>query len=171
MAKLIIKLGSLVLKEINLTQEKITIGRSNDNDVVLDNQSASSHHAQIKKSDDQYTIEDLNSTNGTLVNNHKISNKLLEEGDIIAIGKHEIWFVGENTAVVEKDSDLEKTVFVRSPNPTPATKLSQNVTPHVTPKTSEVSVNKNNDSNSKIIVIIVAVLAVAIIGYIVFKMV
>ena len=172
MAKLILKLGSLVLKEINLVTDSITIGRANDNDIVLDNQSASGHHAKIIKVANQYKLEDLNSTNGTFVNNNKVANKILKEGDIIAIGKHELWFVGENSESLE-NADLEKTVFVRS-TATPSsnkTTTPSNPQPLSTPKPNIEKINslKDNDTNIKIIAIVIVVLVLIVIGYILFK--
>lgn len=68
---------------------KITIGRSTDNDVVIDNKLASRHHAVIQKIKDAYFIKDDNSTNGTFVNNELIPKDKyvkLYKGDKITIG-------------------------------------------------------------------------------------
>lgn len=68
----------------------ITIGRANDNDVVIDSQLASRHHALIQKIKDVYYLKDLDSTNGTLLNGERIptgSYVKLGSSDSITIGK------------------------------------------------------------------------------------
>ena len=75
-------------KKIELTA-KITIGRDSDNSVVIDNKLASRHHATIQKIRDAYFIKDEKSTNGTLVNGHRIPEEKyvrLSPGDKITIG-------------------------------------------------------------------------------------
>lgn len=69
---------------------KITIGRSSDNDVVIDNKLASRHHAIIQKIKDDYYLKDLDSTNGTLLNGQLIpKDKYVKLGssDTVTIGK------------------------------------------------------------------------------------
>ena len=68
---------------------KITIGRSSDNNIVIDNKLASRHHAVIQKIKDQYFLKDEGSTNGTLLNGTSIPKDKyvkLSPGDRITIG-------------------------------------------------------------------------------------
>ncbi|CAK0765572.1 hypothetical protein CCP3SC5AM1_420006 [Gammaproteobacteria bacterium] len=167
MAKLMLNLGSLVLKEIILVKEITTIGRGNDNDIVLDNLSASSHHARVIKAGDKYAVEDLASTNGTLVNSQKVERKVLEEDDIIAIGKHELRFIEETSKRVETPADFEKTVFVRSPSSAPST--SQSPLPVVQKISDAVPIKSEKGGIVKIIAVVVAVLAAVVVGYIFLK--
>jgi hypothetical protein len=66
---------------------RTTLGRTNDNDIVLDATFASRHHAVVLVDGADVRIEDLNSTNGIRVNGQRVAQQLLEEGDIITIGK------------------------------------------------------------------------------------
>lgn len=70
--------------------DRITIGRAEDADVVVDDPGASRMHAAISRTSDGYFIEDLGSKNGTLVNGRPVVKALLDEGDQIQIGSR-IW--------------------------------------------------------------------------------
>ncbi len=83
------KLGEYILNK----GETIMIGRLEDNDIVIENLAVSGHHAKIDSVGHKYLIADLNSKNGTFVNDHKISSPhWLNHGDIIIIGKHYLIF-------------------------------------------------------------------------------
>lgn len=108
----------------NLVQNKTSIGRGKDNDIVLSDQSASRQHAQIKKENNQYVIHDLGSVNGTLVNETKTNTAALMHNDQIKIGNSILIFLEkeDKTAlrqkglIFSKDSDYEdwsqKTIHV-----------------------------------------------------------
>jgi pSer/pThr/pTyr-binding forkhead associated (FHA) protein len=88
MLRILLKFNKTVLRQIKSTKEQITIGRHAENDVQIDNIAVSGKHARIIKGPDHYFIEDLNSLNGTFVNQEKITKRVLEENDAITIGKH-----------------------------------------------------------------------------------
>ncbi len=92
-------------KNFNLVQEKISIGRGQDNDIVLSDQRASRQHSQIKKENNQYVIHDLGSVNGTLVNETKISTAPLQHNDQIKIGNSILIFLEkeEKTEMIQKN--------------------------------------------------------------------
>jgi pSer/pThr/pTyr-binding forkhead associated (FHA) protein len=95
MAKLILKYEAAVLKEIPLKQAAISIGRTPGNDVVIDNLAVSGHHAKVYYEADKFVLEDLNSLNGTFVNNQRVRKAYLKNGDEVLIGKHSIVFHDE----------------------------------------------------------------------------
>ncbi len=88
MIKLELKFKKNVLKKIETEKSEITIGRSPNTDIQIDNLAVSNQHARLIIQKGQYTVEDLNSTNGTLLNNKKISKAILKHNDIVAVGKH-----------------------------------------------------------------------------------
>ena len=88
MLRILLKFNDAVLREIESGKEEITIGRDAENDIQIDNIAVSGEHARILKGPYHYLIEDLNSTNGTFVNEEKITKRVLEENDAITIGKH-----------------------------------------------------------------------------------
>lgn len=95
MAKLYLKFNEAVLKEFSLAQGNLTIGRLPDNTVQVDNPAVSSHHARIYWDTDHFVLEDLNSLNGTFVNNRRVSKVTLKEGDQVLVGKHTLVFKDE----------------------------------------------------------------------------
>jgi len=88
MAKVLLKYKEAFVKEIVLDKELTTIGRKPDNDIVVDNQAVSGHHAVIKMEGNAVILEDLNSLNGTYINSQKVSKTELFDGDVILIGVH-----------------------------------------------------------------------------------
>lgn len=95
MPKLLLKFEAAVIKEIKLDKPVFTVGRKPDNDIMLDNQAVSGHHCKIYQAGDTYFVEDLNSTNGTLVNGKKVLKSGLHHGDTISIIKYSLTFLVE----------------------------------------------------------------------------
>ena len=114
MAKLILSMDGLVLKEIPLTKERTTLGRKPHNDIQIDNLAVSGEHAVIVTILNDSFLEDLGSTNGTVVNGSPIKKHFLQNNDVIELGKYKLKFVGEAApgATGEK-ADFEKTMVLR----------------------------------------------------------
>jgi hypothetical protein len=111
MAKLILSFNGSVVKEYPLDKEVLTIGRKPDNDIHIDNLAVSGNHAKILTILNDSFIEDLGSTNGTFVNDDKITKHALQNGEHITIGKHELRYVSANAGYGE--GDFEKTMIIR----------------------------------------------------------
>jgi pSer/pThr/pTyr-binding forkhead associated (FHA) protein len=92
MPKLTLKYGDRILREIALDANPVTIGRLLDNAVVIDNQAVSGHHARVSAAGKDFVVEDLESTNGTFVNEAPVKRHTLREGDVVLIGKHQLVF-------------------------------------------------------------------------------
>ena len=103
MAKVLLKFKEAVVKEIPLDQDVMTIGRKEENDIVIDNQSVSGRHAKILKEGDSVFVEDVNSLNGTYVNGQKIFKSELFNGDVILIGVHTMEMISDKT----RDTDTK----------------------------------------------------------------
>lgn len=90
MPKLVLKFEEQTLKEIPVGNHPVTIGRGPDNDIHIDNLAVSTHHAKIYQDAGRVIIEDLNSLNGTFMNNQRITKSFLKVGDKVLVGKHHI---------------------------------------------------------------------------------
>lgn len=114
MAKLILSVDGTVLKEITLNKERTTLGRKPHNDIPVDNLAVSGEHAAIITILNDSFIEDLNSTNGTLVNGKPIKKHFLQNNDVIEIGKHKLKYFND-APLAASAGDFEKTMIIRRP--------------------------------------------------------
>ena len=116
MAKLILSLEGSVIKEIPLDKERVSIGRKPQNDIQIENLAVSGEHACIVTILNDSFLEDLGSTNGTLVNGNAIKKHILQNNDVIEIGKYKLKYVAEvvNAGQTSAD-DFEKTMIIRAP--------------------------------------------------------
>lgn len=119
MIKVMLKFKNKVLKEVKSVDKPITIGRGIDNVVRIDNPAVSKHHATIIKEQDQFFIEDLNSTNGTYINEKPINRLALRDEDEITIGKHTLKIFMEETVCRRpgwnmKDMHVDRTMVLET---------------------------------------------------------
>ena len=94
MLTLVLTLDGHVIREYPLLTTGMTIGRREDNALVIDNLAVSGYHAKIERVGSDVVISDLESTNGTFLNDKRITSCTLMEGDTITVGKHTILAVG-----------------------------------------------------------------------------
>lgn len=114
MAKLIFSLDGAFLGEYPLDKERITIGRRPANDIHIDNLAVSGEHASVLTIGSDSFLEDLDSSNGTIVNGKVIKKHVLQHSDVIEIGKYQLKYVSESAApVAVPQEDFEKTMIIR----------------------------------------------------------
>ena len=113
MGKLVVSLDGVVIKEVQITKDKTTLGRRPYNDIVIDNLAVSGEHAVLQMVGQDVFIDDLNSTNGTYINGKAVKKQLLQHNDTVEIGKYKIKFLLEDSA------DYEKTMILK-PGGTPS---------------------------------------------------
>src|SRR5574343_623826 len=113
MAKLVLSMDGLVLKEIPLNKERLSIGRKPQNDIQIDNLAISGEHAAVVTILADSFLEDLNSTNGTLVNGQPIKKHFLRNNDVIELGKYKMKYMADLQAGAAA-SDFEKNAAIRS---------------------------------------------------------
>lgn len=90
MSRLVLKFENASLKEVPLGTRPVTIGRAPDNDIQIDNLAVSNYHARVYVEAGSLVVEDLNSLNGSFLNEIRVERAMLKDGDAILIGKHEI---------------------------------------------------------------------------------
>jgi pSer/pThr/pTyr-binding forkhead associated (FHA) protein len=114
MAKLVVSLDGVVIKEVQLTKDRTTLGRRPYNDIVIDNLAVSGEHAVLQMVGQDVFIEDQNSTNGTYINGRAVKKQLLQNNDTVEIGKYKIKYM------VEDASDYERTMVLKPGQVPPA---------------------------------------------------
>ncbi|MGD1211997.1 MAG: FHA domain-containing protein [Candidatus Acidiferrales bacterium] len=90
MPKLVLKFENSVLKEVPVGSSEVSIGRSPDNGLVIDNPAVSHYHARVFHEEGRLMLEDFGSLNGTFVNGQRIKMVTLKPGDSVVLGKHTI---------------------------------------------------------------------------------
>ena len=113
MAKLILSMDGLVLKEIQLTKERTTIGRKPHNDIQIDNLAVSGEHAVLVTILADSFLEDLGSTNGTMVNGQSVKKHFMQNNDVIEMGKYKLKYVADTAPAGAAKADFEKTMILR----------------------------------------------------------
>jgi hypothetical protein len=124
MPRLVLSLDGVVLREVPLSKDRMTVGRRSHNDIVIDNLAVSGEHAVMFKAGDDVYLEDLGSTNGTTVNGQPIKKHLLQSGDFIEIGKYRLKYVageGEEPAGGDVDFDTSQPLKREFYGPGPST--------------------------------------------------
>jgi pSer/pThr/pTyr-binding forkhead associated (FHA) protein len=107
MPEIIVKFEDKVIEKFITEKKRITIGRTPDNDIVLDNRGVSRRHAQIEFGENQAVIIDNESLNGTFVNSRRVSEEILKDSDTINIGKYALVFHAANERVAGATSPFE----------------------------------------------------------------
>ena len=108
MGKLVVSLDGVVIKEVQITKDKTTLGRRPYNDMVIDNLAVSGEHAVLQMVGNDVFIEDLNSTNGTYINGKAIKKQQLSNSDIIEIGKYKIKFLAAGAAESDRSMMVDR---------------------------------------------------------------
>lgn len=113
MAKLVIKLNDEIMDHVELEQGIMKLGRKPECEIVLDNLAVSGEHAHIFTVGDDSFLQDLDSTNGTFVNKHRVTKHHLRHGDIIGIGQHALIYLRTSVRPNENaDSDYTQTMVL-----------------------------------------------------------
>jgi FHA domain len=108
MAKLIMTLDGAIIREYPITKESMSIGRKHGNDIQLNDLTVSGRHAMFTIVGENTFVDDLGSTNGTLLNGGRVSKSPVKHGDIIQVGNYQFSYY-ENDK-----SEYEPTMFLRA---------------------------------------------------------
>jgi pSer/pThr/pTyr-binding forkhead associated (FHA) protein len=113
MPELIVKYEDKVIERMVADKKRITIGRTTDNDIVLENRGVSRKHAQIEFNDNAAVIIDNESLNGTFVNNRKVTEEILHDNDVITIGKYSLIY-RSNVSRQESPVNFDGTMVLKT---------------------------------------------------------
>jgi len=103
MPEIIVKFEDKIIEKFITEKKRVTIGRTPDNDIVLENRAISRRHAIIEFGEDQTIIMDNESLNGTFVNARKINEEVLKDNDVVTIGKYSL--------IYHKEEERDNSVF------------------------------------------------------------
>jgi len=98
-----------------LDRPVLNIGRTEDNDIAIDNLAVSRLHAVLEQDQGQYYIRDCDSLNGTSLNGNRVGRARLNHGDVITIGKHEIFYSarsGRDIPIAKETATFDQTVII-----------------------------------------------------------
>ena len=109
MAKLVLSLNGTVLQQCFIDKPSISIGRDAGNDIVIDDPKLSREHARITSIGEDQIVEDLQSSNGTLVNGSPLVRQILQHRDVIELGAYHLRYLSSRVA---GDADLERTMLI-----------------------------------------------------------
>jgi general secretion pathway protein A len=116
LGRILVGFNGQTIAERELTTGRFIIGRTPDNDLQIDSKYISRHHAQIITSVHSSVLEDLNSTNGIHVRAKRVRRRMLNDGDVVQIGQHEIMYFDERlsrTRVLPGDADDDAVPLVQ----------------------------------------------------------
>lgn len=108
MPKLILTLDGAVIREYSIDKDSISVGRKHGNDIQLNDLTISGRHSLITKVGDNIFIDDLGSTNGTLLNGARVAKSKLQHSDVIQVGNYQFTFFSN------EEEDYEPTMFLRA---------------------------------------------------------
>jgi len=129
MPKMIVSIDGVVIKEVQLTKDRTTLGRRPYNDIVIDNLAVSGEHAVLQMTGNEVYLEDLNSTNGTYINGKAVKKQLLQNNDTVEIGKYKIKFINEVAGPTFEKTMILKPGTVLPPVQAPAPAAGQGAQP------------------------------------------
>jgi len=152
LAKIIISREGTVEQQVQLSKERMSLGRHRHNDIVLGHPSVSGEHAVIVTILDDSFLEDLHSTNGTFVNGHRIGKHFLQNNDLIKIAKFQVQFVADGirplaaAAAVVAEPLLAQIAVLNGNNAGKQMELSKPLTTLGRPGVQVVVINRGHDA-------------------------
>ncbi|HUV31067.1 MAG TPA: FHA domain-containing protein [Acidobacteriota bacterium] len=114
MAEIVVRFEDKVIERIVTEKKRLSIGRTHDNDIVLENRGVSRKHAMIEFNDNAAVIIDNESLNGTFVNSRKITEEVLRNDDTITIGKYSLVYHKESTARADDMANMDGTMVLNT---------------------------------------------------------
>lgn len=114
MAKIVLKFKDVEIRTYPFTKSSMTIGRHEDNDIVVSNMAVSGYHAKVDMVGNNFFLTDLQSMNGCYVNDRKVVSTKLANKDKITIGKHllEFYLDEQEQKKGASTADFDQTMYL-----------------------------------------------------------
>lgn len=144
MAKLVLHGKKGTQREVTLDKQRVSIGRLEDNDICLQDKATSGHHAAVITIGKNSYLQDLKSTNGTLVNGMPVNKHTLKHGDVILIGRSHMSYVDE-PETQRPDPEATMKVDHAQPSPLEAEKAAKPAAARVEPEKQETTVDDREE--------------------------
>ena len=163
MAVLIGMSGELKGKTFNLDEGKVTLGRSADNTISINNPAVSGHHAEIVLEGEHYVLRDLGSTNGTRVNAKDVKDVTLKAKDLIQFGSVELLYNSEVESTEDGLTSYAPTQVEVSQDAVTRPQSFESISPFGARR-------RENTTLWMALIVVVAVLALGGVGFFVYKL-
>lgn len=165
MPKLVVLSEGFTGRTHELTAEKTTVGRVEDNTICIPEASVSSHHCEILLRGGEVVVHDLNSTNGTFIGGNLITESVLKAGQILRLGNLQMRLEGDRAASQAPKKQLDQTMVLQQ-----GIKLNELETGGAKPTsfpTDSQFIKKSNKTNM-IFIVVGILLALVVIGLLVY---
>jgi len=114
MAEIVVKYDDKVVEKIVVDKRRVSIGRTGENDIVLENRGVSRKHAMIEFNESGAVIIDNESLNGTFLNDRRVTEEILRDSDQITIGKYQLLFHNQIEESQDEGSDYDGTMILNT---------------------------------------------------------
>lgn len=155
--------GDVKGKSFPIERDEVTLGRSSDNSIPLNNATVSSHHASIRREGDTYVLRDLGSTNGTRVNSREIKETALRPKDLVQIGSVEFLFNSEAMSFEDAQAVFTRTEVLESKGAAAMPESFNNISPFGARR-------RENLTAWVPVIAVLVVLTLALVGFLIFKL-
>ncbi len=114
MAEIVVKYDDKVIEKVVIDKRRVSIGRTAENDIVLENRGVSRKHAMIEFNESGAVIIDNESLNGTFLNDRRVTEEIIRDNDQITIGKYHLLFHNQVEESHEENSDYDGTMILNT---------------------------------------------------------
>jgi len=146
-----------------ISSEGLTIGRSSDNKISINNATVSGKHCVIKSSGDNFLLTDLGSTNGTRVNSQEVKEIILKPKDLVQVGSVEFLFNSEDIPLSEAEAIYNKTEIVEASGPAVRPQSFNSISPFGARR-------RDNQSLWITVIAVIGVLALGVVGFFLYQL-
>lgn len=143
--------------------EGLTIGRSSENTISINNATVSGRHCRIEQDGDNFVLKDLGSTNGTRVNSQEATEVVLKPKDLVQVGSVEFLFNSEDIPLSEAEAIYNKTEIVEASGPAVKPQSFNSISPFGARR-------RENQGMWSILIVVIGLLALGVVGYFLYEL-